>query len=169
MADDLDPAVLGFAGSRTRLLTLAVLANADGSLTGYRVAKIAGLPPIKVYQELRRAQAVGLVQRPPGETGYQLTDAELRRFLQRRVRIRWDDEWDAARRGWGRETPRLLSAGLDATRRRIRENPNYLRPRNWKPPPAARGWGREIRRAPSKDIVLRRAGRRTSAREDWAG
>jgi len=149
------------------VLTLAVLANTDEPFTGYRVAKIAGLPPIKVYQELRRALAAGLVQRAPGGAGYVLSDPEVRLLLQRRVRIRWEDEWDVARRGWAQETPRLLAIGLAQTRRRLRDDPNYLRPPGWVPPPTARKWDREIRRSPSKDVALRRAGRRTSAREDW--
>jgi len=51
---DADPALLSLFGSQTRLLTMAVLANADEALTGYRVAKIAGLPREKVYPELRK-------------------------------------------------------------------------------------------------------------------
>lgn len=49
MKTELDPGPLAFAGSKTRVLTLGVLANAERPMTGYRVAKTAGLAPIKVY------------------------------------------------------------------------------------------------------------------------
>jgi len=167
MRDEVDPAVLAFTGSRTRALTLAVLANAEEPFTGYRVAKIAGLNPSKVYRELLRASKAGLIRRDRTGNGYIIADPDVRTFLRRRLRIRWDDEWDKARAGWDDETPGLLSTALTAIRGRVRENPNYLRPRGWKPPASAESWAGELRRPPEKDAGIRRAGRRTSRREDW--
>ncbi len=165
MADSCDPALEGAFGSRTRLLTLAALANSDEPLTGYRVALVANLPRPKVYAELRKGIQSGLVERVSG--GFRLVDPDLRALLRKRVRIRWDAEWDRSRRGWNEETAGLLRAGLAEVRARIQQNPGYLRPPGWKPPPEARSWQSELDRSPQKDRVLRRVGLRTSKREDW--
>jgi len=167
MSNEIDPAVLAFTGSRTRALTLAVLANAEEPFSGYRVAKIAGLTPSKVYRELLRASKAGLIRRDVSGNGYLIADPDVQTFLRRRLRIRWDDEWDKARVGWSDETPRLLASGLTAIRRRLRDNPNYLRPRGWKPPASAQSLAGELRRSPEKDAGIRRAGQRTSRRDDW--
>jgi hypothetical protein len=95
MRADIDPGLTALFGSRARLLTMAVLANADEPLTGYRIAKIARLPRQKVYPELRRGVESGLVERS-GE-GFRLSDSDIRTVLRKRVRIRWDAEWDRAR------------------------------------------------------------------------
>jgi Sugar-specific transcriptional regulator TrmB len=153
-------------GSRARALTLAVLANAEGPLTGYRIAQVASLPRPKVYAVLRQLYKAGFVQNAKG--GVRLTDPDLRSLLQKRLRLRWSEEWDSAREGWSEENPRLLSAGLADIRTRIRRDPDFLRPRGWKPPPSARKIERELRRPASKDAGLRRRGLRTSDREDWA-
>jgi DNA-binding transcriptional ArsR family regulator len=85
MRPKVDPALVAAFGSATRVLTLAALANSNVPLTAYRVAKIGGLRPPKVYEELRRAKARGLV----GESGgkHVLLDADLRTLVQRRARI----------------------------------------------------------------------------------
>ena len=158
MRAGVDPALLSLFGSQTRLLTMAVLANADESLTGYRIALIAGLPREKVYPELRKGVATRLLVRTPD--GYQLIDEDVRRLLRKRVRIRWDKEWDREREGWNERTRDRLDALLAS----IPRDPAYLRPRRWKPSVSARAVIREKRRPPSKDRLLRRLGLRTSSK-----
>ena len=161
-----DPAIVAFCGSETRARTLGVLANASFPMSGYRVAKVAGLAEPKVYAELRRAVGAGTVRRT--RAGYVLVDADLRTLLRLRVRLYWDKDWDRSRAGWASQTPRLLQEGLAAIQQRLRSNRSYLRPRGWKPPAGARELSQELKRAPAKDAALRRRARRTSKREDWA-
>ncbi len=91
-----DPALVQLFGSEARLLALAVLASADRPLTGYRVARTAGLSKIKTYQQLRRAWAAGWLTRT--SAGYALPDGDLRTFLRKRIRIRWADDMTASAR-----------------------------------------------------------------------
>jgi hypothetical protein len=165
MSEQTDPALVAFCGSEARARTLGALANAVAPLTGYRVAKVSGIPEPKVYPELRRAVRAGIVRKE--ENGYRLIDEDLRSLLQKRVRIYWDADWDRARAGWSRETPRLLRQGMVAIRQRIRKDPFYLRPKGWSAPPSARELDRELVRPREKDILIRRRGLRTSKREDW--
>jgi len=160
-----DPALVAFCGSETRARTLGALANAVSPMTGYRVAKVAGIPEPKVYPELRRAVRADIVRKE--RSGYRLIDEDLRVLLQKRVRLYWDVDWDRARAGWSDETPGLLRQGMTAIRRRLRDDPFYLRPKGWSPPPAARKWSQELVRPPEKDAGIRRLRRRTSKREDW--
>ena len=165
MSERADRSLVAFCGSETRVRTLGALANAEFPMSGYRIAKVAGVPEPKVYPELRRGVKAGIVRKE--KDGYRLIDSDLRALLQKRVRLYWDVDWDRSRVGWKDETPRLLKSGLSAIRRRLRDNPSYLRPKGWKPPAASRGWEREIARPPEKDSLIRRRGRRTSEREDW--
>jgi hypothetical protein len=142
-------------GSRTRLLTMAVLANADEPLSGYRVAKVANLPRQKVYPEIRRGIKAGLVQSSP--TGFSLSDPDVRALLRKRVRISWDEEWDRSRTG----RSALVSAELG----RLRSSLNGVRlydPDN-RIPASAR---RELERDPAKNLILRKYGARPSVRKD---
>jgi hypothetical protein len=166
MRERADPALVAFCGSEARALTLGVLANAVSPMTGYRVAKVAGVPESKVYPELRRAVSAGIVRKE--KDGYRLVDGDLRALLQKRVRLFWDVDWDRARDGWDGETSQLLEQGMSAIRRRLRNNSAFLRPDGWRPPAAARAWDQELRRPADKDARLRRRGYRTSKREDWA-
>lgn len=166
MQPTVDPVLAAVFGSRTRLLTLAVLANAEKPLTGYRVAAVAGLPRPKVYAELRRAKRVGLTRELAA--GVVLVDADVRALLRKRVRVRWDEEWDRARAGWSRENRRILVKTLWTIRDRVREDPAFLRPRGWRPPAGSARWQEELRRPRGKDSLLRRLGLRTSTRRDWA-
>ena len=161
MLNEVDPSLLALFGSRTRLLTMAVLANAEEPLSGYRVAAIAHLPREKVYPELRKGIDTGLLT-TIGD-GYRLVDPDIRALLQKRVRIRWDEEWDRARSGWNEETRGRLTALLAS----IPSDPAYLRPKGWKPSPSARKAIREMERPPSKDEDLRLRALRTSDRSDW--
>ena len=162
----LDPGLVALFGSKTRLAVVAVLSNAFRPLTGYRIAKVADLAPIKVYAELRRLGAGGVVRQEEG--GWVMADPSIRAVVAQRVRIRWDEDWDAQREGWAVETPSLLSAYLREIDQRVRADPSYLRPRGWKPPKAALRGMERLRRPPDKDVLLRRRGLRTSRREDWA-
>jgi hypothetical protein len=157
-----DPTLLSLFGSRTRLLTMAVLANASRPLTGYRVAVIAGLPREKVYPEIRKGMATGLLAKD--DEGYRMVDPDVRAILQKRVQIRWDREWDRERAGWNEGTQDRLNAILAS----IPTNSTYLRPQGWRPSASARALIREMRRPRAKDALLRRRALRTSARTGWA-
>jgi hypothetical protein len=161
MMVEVDSGLVSLFGSRTRLLTMAVIANADEPLTGYRVAKIADLPRIKVYPEIRKGVVTNLLVRDG--RGYRMIDSDVRALLRKRVRIRWDEEWDRSRKGWNDETSGRLARALAS----IPTEPNYLRPRGWKPSPSVRKAIREMERPAAKDALLRRRGLRTSARGDW--
>jgi hypothetical protein len=155
MESDVDPALAALVGSRSRLLTLAVLANSDEPLSGYRVAKIASLPRVKVYPEIRKGIGTGILVKE-GE-GYRMVDMDLRSLLRKRVRIRWDQEWDRAR------SIRAKSAAADLER--IQASLKGVRlfdPKN-RIPRAAK---RELERDPEKNRILRRLNLRPSARKD---
>jgi len=141
-------------GSRTRLLTMAVLANADAPLTGYRVAKVADLPRQKVYPELRRGTAAGLI-RHKGR-GFVLSDPDIRSLLRKRVRIRWDEEWDRSRKGQAAKVP----GELNRIRSSLRGFKTYDALNRI--PATAR---RELERDPAKDRILRELGLRPSTRK----
>jgi hypothetical protein len=47
MPIDLEAGLVALFGSATRVSVLAVLAGVSRPFTGYRVAKIAGIPPIQ--------------------------------------------------------------------------------------------------------------------------
>ncbi|MCI4361407.1 MAG: hypothetical protein L3J91_06845 [Thermoplasmata archaeon] len=101
-------------GSSGRVRVLAVLANATTPFTGYRVAKVAGVQPIKAVAELRRLAAAGIVQQVPGRPGsarWVLTDPDLRTFFQRRVRLSWWDDWRRDSRARARRAE-LAVAGI---------------------------------------------------------
>lgn len=161
-----DPALESLFGSRARLLTMAVLANAAGPLTGYRVSKIAGVPAQKVYPEIKKGIGIGTVTEMEG--GFVLSDPDIRELLQKRVRLRWDEEWDRAREGWDEATRSILAVGLSSIKEKLRSNRYYLRPKGWKPSPETMKVVAEMSRSPEKDATIRRAGGRTSARKDWA-
>ena len=90
MEDPPDPGLIAFVGSRARALTLGVMANAEIPLSGYRIAKLANLPEIKVYQALSAATRAGLVER--SALGFRLVDSDLRLYLSKKVRLRWSEE-----------------------------------------------------------------------------
>ena len=89
----IDPARSTLIKSEARILSLGVLANASGPLTGYRVAAIADLPRIKVYPELREAESCGWITR--SAAGYEMPESYLRSLLASRVRIVWSEDWMA--------------------------------------------------------------------------
>jgi hypothetical protein len=141
-------------GSRTRLLTMAVLANAEEPLTGYRIAKVADLPRQKVYPELRKGIGAGLIRR--AGPGFVLADPDVRSLLRKRVRIRWDEEWDRSREGQAIKVP----AELNRIRSSLRSFKAYD-PKNRIPTDARR----ELQRDPVKNRILRELGLRPSSRK----
>ena len=80
-----DPVLLGLAGSRTRPLTLSVLASSPGRVTGYRIAEATGLARQNVDPELRRAIRTEMVRETAG--GFRLVDDAVRALLRKRVPI----------------------------------------------------------------------------------
>jgi hypothetical protein len=149
-----DSALESFCGSRTRLLTLAVLASADAPLTGYRIAAVAGLPREKVYPELNKARSAGSVIRDGA--GYSLVDPELRALLRVRTPVTWNSYWDRA----DRPSPDTVDAELRRIRKLTRGLTLYDS-RNRIPPDALR----ELERDPEKNRALRRLGLRPSRRK----
>lgn len=150
-----DPALKQLVGSRVRLLTTAVLASSDEPLTGYRIAKIADLPREKVYPELSKGLESGLLRKEP--SGFCLADEDIRALFRKRIRIRWDSEWDRARKGWMEKTSSELQEILEELKKR-----NFYDPKNQIPESALS----ELRRSRAKNRALRRVGLRTSKRKE---
>jgi hypothetical protein len=160
MKYDLSPELVSLFGSRTRLLAMAVLSNAGRPFTGHRVALVPNLPREKVYPELRKAAATGLVTKTA--QGFRMADPDVRALLSKRVRLSWEDDWDNARAGLGERTTEEL-AGILAS---LPSDPGFLRSNGWKPTRSARDTIKEMTRPPEKDRLLRERGLRTSERED---
>jgi hypothetical protein len=154
MAAESDEALESFCGSRTRLLTMSVLASAEAPLSGYRIATVAGLPREKVYPELQRAISVGSVEKTA--SGFVLNDSDMRLLLRKRVRVTWDNYWDRTDRPSGEAVDRELKL----IRQRRKRVPLY-NPANRIP----KGAIRELQRDPEKDRALVRLGLRPSNRK----
>ncbi len=95
MKPEVDPRLVAAFGSETRVRTLAVLANAFRPLTAYRVGKVGGVPLPKVYREIERLAAAGLVERKGA--GWVLVDPGIGALLRTRVRLSWAEDWSAER------------------------------------------------------------------------
>lgn len=160
MTGVVSPELNWFVGSQNRLLTMAVLANAQKPLTGYRVAVIADLPREKVYPELRRSVDSGVIAKDA--RGYRMLDEDLRSLLRKRVRLSWDEDWDEARKRLDASSGAEMSAILAS----LPTDSKFLRPTGWKPSRAARRSIKEMTRDPRKDALLRSMGLRTSERRD---
>lgn len=148
-----DDALVAFCGSGTRVATLGVLANSEKPLTGYRIATLAGLQPIKVYRELAQASKSGLVQRTA--RGYRLIDPDLRTLLRKRVRISWFESW------YDQESARGKRAEA------IRESSTaWFDPSRYQPNPSiARRYAKEIERPEEKNSWGPSANRMASRKE----
>ena len=167
MLEDVDAGLLTLFGSENRALTLAILANASGPLTGYRVAKTFGGQKIKVNKELRKLAAAGIVKgclTEDGRAGWTVDDPDLCALLRRRIRICFATDWDKAREGWSRDSNRRL-ARIESALPDPSRNPDYYRPEGWKPSKEVLATLREKVRSPEKDAILRKYGARTSPRE----
>ena len=148
-----DDALVAFCGSETRVATLGVLANSERPLTGYRVSKLAGLQPIKVYRELAKATKSGLAQKTP--RGYRLTDSDLRLLLRKRVRVSWFESW------YDQEPARAARA------RRVRDSStDWFDPGRYRPNPSvAKRYAKEIKRPPEKNAWAPSGGRVPSRKQ----
>lgn len=139
MAVFTDDALVAFCGSGTRVATLGVLANSEKPLTGYRVAKLAGLQPIKVYRELAKANRSGLVQKTA--RGYQLADSDLRGLLRKRIRISWFESWYDQESARGKRAQAIRDASTD-----------WFDPSRYRPNPSiTKRYAKEIQRPQEKD------------------
>jgi hypothetical protein len=147
---EVDPLLVAVFGSETRVRTLAVLANAYGPMTAYRVGKVGGVPMPKVYREIDRLARRKLVART-GD-GWVLLDPDVRALLRKRVRIHWAGDWLAER---ARRLPEERAL-LERLARTVHARP----PARWAP----RAPGR-LSRTPFKDEALRELGLSTSAHE----
>ncbi len=88
---EIDAALSGLVGSETRLRVLAVLANAQRPLTGYRVAKTGAASISKVYAELERLATSNLVIH--SARGWSIKDQDVAALLRKRVRIVDSEDW----------------------------------------------------------------------------
>jgi hypothetical protein len=139
MKFDLDTGLVTLFGSETRVSVLAVLAGASRPLTGYRVAKVSGVQPIKAYAELRRLRAVGIVREV--SSGWVLSDPEIRRLVGNRVRVTWAEDWQAGESERAQRAARLAG-----------ESTEWFDPSRYRPDAAvAARIANSIRRPPEKD------------------
>ncbi len=107
MAAKAPQGIEGVFGSATRARILGLLAQASAPRTGYSIAKELEIGVSNVYPELRRLEAMALVAArldAKGSKVYTLADEDLRRFLQRRMRVMAASDWLAAERVAERET-----------------------------------------------------------------
>jgi hypothetical protein len=130
-------------GSEVRSSVLAVLANANGPLTGYRIARTGGLPQPKVHVQLRRLAKAGITVRKA--EGWVLVDLRLAALFTRHRRVLgWED--------WRQEHRRRENAGL-GTLDELRKLPHPNPPAGWVP-----RHPEEYSRPPLKDRMVRRMG-----------
>ena len=132
-------------GGAVRTKILGYLAACSTPQTGYAIAKDLDIGVSKVYPELKRLEAAGVVSARAdlsGRKGFLLADDDLRRFLLRRVRILPSRTWKTAARAWAPPGGSAERAG--ASLERI---------------PA-----KEFRRPAAKDVAVRRLRRRGSLR-----
>ncbi len=147
MAFEVPPQVQAVVGSQTRAKVLAYLASSSSPRTGYAIAKDLGIGVAKVYGELKRLGAAGVVawsEDAAGRRSYRLQDEDLRRFFLRSFRITSSEEW--------------FSADKVAERRRAFEAARAIRVEVPRAPRGSRQRLRtgEFRRAPGKDRTLAR-------------
>ncbi|MCI4347230.1 MAG: hypothetical protein L3J97_01260 [Thermoplasmata archaeon] len=138
MTIEVDEGLVTLFGSETRVSVLAVLAGASRPLTGYRVAKIAEVQPIKAYAELRKLREAGFVRESP--SGWELSDPQVRRLVGTRVRVVWSEDWETGEKERAQRAEKTLAKSrpwFDASR----YTPN---------PSVAARYAKEIERPPEK-------------------
>ena len=155
----LDPQLVTLFGSETRVAVLAALAGASVPFSGYRVAQVAGVQPIKAYSELKRLRSAGIVRETPVRKGRSVWDlplGEIRSFVVGRTRIYWSDDWiNNPRRKTTPDDLRFARQVNKAAEKRLR--PASI-------PPSARAILSEMTRPSEKDEILERLGLPTSVR-----
>ncbi len=149
MSSRSDSGLAGLFGSAARARTLAALASASLPLTGYRIASLAAIQPIKAYSELKRLMSLGFVASRPirkGTTGWVLADPDIRNLCLKRARLVWEPDWeqDVSRRAFKAKSILGVLGQIDL--RRYRPNPAAVTNRS------------EFVRPRAKDRALRRAG-----------
>jgi DNA-binding transcriptional ArsR family regulator len=161
MTLELDPQLATLFGSETRASVLAALAGASNPVSGYRIAKVADVQPIKAYVELRRLRDAGIVREFPDGNGrslWELPRGEIRTFVAGRARVYWSGDW--------MQSPRRRSSPADRRFARQLTEAATKRPRPRSIPPAARSILSEMVRPAEKDEILERLGLPTSVRRD---
>jgi hypothetical protein len=160
MAFDPNPQLVALFGSETRVSVLAALAGASKPFTGYRVAKVADVQPIKAYAELRRLRDAGVVQEIPGKQGgslWELPQGEIRSYIGKRARVSWSQDWMDGTRRQVTAADRVFASQIsEAAGRRTR--PKSI-------PPGARAILSQMVRPAQKDAILQRLGLPTSVRQ----
>lgn len=134
-------------GGSIRTNILGYLAQATAPRTGYVIAKDMHLSVSKVYPELKRLEGTNILRVTKdlnGRRNIWLADDDLRRFLQRHVRLINMRDMDSP------ETMRRLGAAEEAVRRmRIRVPKSRVKP-------GKRPFEREFYRPPEKDRAVKR-------------
>jgi hypothetical protein len=159
MSLELDPQLVTLMGSETRASVLATLAGAPKPISGYRVAKVAGVQPIKAYRELRRLAESGILLETRDQKGkslWQMPTGSLRQFVASRGRVVWSAEWLANPRRQVTSRDRRFARNLNAAA--------ALRSRSRSIPAGARAILSEMVRPRQKDKILEQLGLRTSVR-----
>lgn len=162
-----DRSLVELFGSRTRAGVLVALAQASEPVSAYWVAKSTGAQKIKVSFELRRLEALGFVSKTTGEGSsgqWTLDNRDLRRLLSRPV----ESVSPSSTRARGRSRASLGGNSYLDVLRSLPDpsvEPEFYRPRSWKPTPGTLRDLRERLRPPEKDRLLRKYGGRTSYRE----
>ncbi|MGC2788748.1 MAG: hypothetical protein WA547_01665 [Thermoplasmata archaeon] len=103
---EVDSTLLALFGSETRFRLLAVLANAQHPLTGYRVAKTGEVSISKAYPELNRLAKVKLAAHGPH--GWTIVDKDVALLLRKRVHVVDSEDWFKDKSGRDREDRALL-------------------------------------------------------------
>ncbi len=156
MAAPVPTAVETLFGGRTRAALLGYLAQSAAGETGYAMAKELGIRVSKVYPELRRLEAIGILgtrPSPKGSKRYFLVDEDLRRFLARRSFVIVSRDWFSPERMEERR----------AADRQARQMTLRLSPRA--SGRTRRPFAEEFRRPPEKDRALKRI--RRAADKAW--
>ncbi len=159
---EVDPWLVALFGSQTRIRTLAPLANASEPLTAYRIARTSGVQRIKVYSELRRLAAAGVVRaRPAGadRSEWELLDPDVRRLLRRRARVVWYGSLV-------REAPEMARRARVVMAEYAKDPIDLSR---FKAEPSKVSNPEEYRRPPEKDRFLAALGRPTSSHSRRSG
>ncbi|TLZ52085.1 MAG: hypothetical protein E6K18_03485 [Methanobacteriota archaeon] len=147
MAFQIPAKVEAVFGSQTRAKVLGYLAGLSVPQTGYAISKNLDIGVSKVYEELKRLEAGGVILSDfdvRGSKRFWLNDEDLRSFLARNMRILPAGDW--------------FSPGRIAERRekfaetsRVRVDLPSVPARDGTPP-----FAKEFRRTPAKDRALRR-------------
>jgi hypothetical protein len=124
-------------------------------LTGYRISKMTGVAPIKVYAELQRLLRAGIVRKSltsTGKAGFELADSDIAALMRKRASLVLSETWfrDLDRKAANRRDAIADARAIDL--RGFRANRDSVPNRQ------------EFERPASKDAALARAGLPVSRR-----